>query len=202
MPPRLPYHLALSALFAIGSGCALTDIQVRPTYAAMTQRCVQGDPPLILDKLGDRRPQRHRVGIKKNGYGWETASVYMGSADEPMRWLRAALASELTAAGFRVLKRPLEPTEGLALTVLVEQFYAEPQMSISRARMVGQTLIEGRLRMPGNRWMARRIKGQTVDSGIFVIPTVGTYEALLLTSANKALGKLVAGVCELVTGQS
>ena len=192
------YLLLAAAGIVLGGGCALTDVNLKPTYATTTQRCVRGDHPLVLDRLVD---ERRRVGMKKNAYGWESASVYLGDAAGPMKWLRGALVTELEAAGYRVEQRRPTPTDPLALNVRVEQLYVEPLMGFTEVRIVGQALIEGQLRLDGNRWLARRIKGQSRDSGIFVLQTQGTYEALLLSASQKALSKLSASICDMTAAQ-
>jgi uncharacterized lipoprotein YajG len=62
-----------------------------------------------------------RQGVKKNGYGHDSASIF--TEPKPDQIVQLALASELTRAGFNVGKD--SPN---AIRVEIQQFFAEPEV--------------------------------------------------------------------------
>ncbi|HEY4186844.1 MAG TPA: YajG family lipoprotein [Polyangia bacterium] len=77
--------------------------------------------------FGDRRSAR-RCGMKKNGYNADTANVLCSSA--PNFSLGDLVASELSAAGFKVLSNPNQAGPStIVLVGTVEQLFVEPKLN-------------------------------------------------------------------------
>ena len=115
------------AVMVTGSGCALTDMTLRSPAVPEASRQCTGTRPVItlVTPLDDSRPQKHRCGIKKNGYNMETAQIFCGA--EPAAYLADLLAAELVEAGFDVQRKAAATSSGgLHLKGELLQFFVEP----------------------------------------------------------------------------
>ncbi|MDP2339508.1 MAG: hypothetical protein Q8O67_01010 [Deltaproteobacteria bacterium] len=102
MTSSLRSLVVLVVLCLASSGCAFTRLTLLAPVdppAAVRDRG-QGRTVVVVPWL-DARPQPHRCGMKRNGYGFETVNVYC--ADEPGELLATRLRAHLQAAGFRVI---------------------------------------------------------------------------------------------------
>lgn len=91
----------LAVLCAFASGCTFTDATVNlPASFAVGIQAGGGGRELAVPELLDERAVRDRIGMKKNGYGMDTASILANEAVE--KSLSERLRKELEAAGFKV----------------------------------------------------------------------------------------------------
>jgi hypothetical protein len=112
-----------------GSGCALTDMSLRPPEVPEMSRQCAGTRPLItlVTPFDDSRPQRQRCGMKKNGYNLDTANILCDG--DPELYLANLLAAELDKAGFEVQRKaPSASSGGLHLEGQLLQFFVEPKV--------------------------------------------------------------------------
>jgi len=84
-------------------GCAFTDHEVQLPRTGGSARVFEGKgrPIAVVGPFSDKRAIADRVGMKKNGYGIETASVRC--AGNPAAWVEERLIAGLQASGFTVL---------------------------------------------------------------------------------------------------
>lgn len=122
-------HSWLVLLALTGSGCALTDMNLRAPEVPQVARQCGGSRPLItlVTPFDDIRPQKKRCGMKKNGYNMDTADIFCGA--DPARYLAQRLAVELDKAGFEVQhKAAAGSSDGLKLEGQLWQFFVEPKV--------------------------------------------------------------------------
>ena len=91
------------ALLAVCSGCALTTAEIDVPYVAAapaTQVAGAAGATVDVQTTDGRTTYRDRVGVKKNGYGMEMASIV--AKNNLTATLTGAFETELTSRGFRV----------------------------------------------------------------------------------------------------
>jgi hypothetical protein len=118
-------HLACLACLAIASltGCAYTTTTVTLPKLLAPAPPSGGREVVIVGPFVDARHERGRCGMKKNGYGGDTADVLC--AEDPAAWVARRLASDLRAAGVIVHDAPHGSALRIEGTLL--QLFAEPR---------------------------------------------------------------------------
>jgi hypothetical protein len=192
----------LALLLAITPvACAFNNETVRPIEAADVVTKTNrggGRTVVVADSFVDRRPDPSRCGMKKNGYNADTAKLFCTGA--PATFLPRLLASELRAAGFRVLMSSGEklPPADAVISGSVQQFFIEPKVNFFGGAMeadVGMTLT---VRLADGRVAERRFYAKG-DEATFInmledghtAATAATRE--LLASATGAVANLLDG---------
>ncbi len=91
----------LLGLAAFGTGCAYTTDKIELAYpAAEAGPRIPGAEAVKLDvTVTDARPQKDKVGAKKNGWGMEAASIV--ASNDVAKVLQDGLHAELAARGFQ-----------------------------------------------------------------------------------------------------
>jgi hypothetical protein len=111
-----------------GSGCALTGLVLRaPTARPPTQPDRgHGRAVVVVVPFAGERSQPHRCGMKKNGYGFDTASLTCDRA--PELFLAQRLAQHLEAAGFDVV----DDAAGASWQVqgVLRELFVEPDIGL------------------------------------------------------------------------
>lgn len=119
------YFLTLVA-FVTFSGCALTDVRLKPPE--LLQAPIPGGNErqvIVAVPFADAREIKNRCGAQKGGYGNETAdAICVGN---PAEWLAVYLARELKASGFTVLSTESGARESaLKVEGVLLKIFAEP----------------------------------------------------------------------------
>lgn len=121
------FAFALVAI-SLPTGCALSTTHVRPSPIdtnVMASARGRGREVIIAAPFDDARDDKHRCGLKRNGFGLETADVI---CDVPAgRWVADELAERLTREGYRVLSAEAVP--GPATIVVrgtLKKLFVEP----------------------------------------------------------------------------
>ena len=116
----------VAGLAAAVSGCAFTDVNVKPPSSGLKTPIAGGNQRQVIVSapFSDAREIKDRCGVQKGGYGNETAVARCQG--EPAQWIADFLANELRASGFTVLRseegardRALK-VDGVLLKVFVE----------------------------------------------------------------------------------
>jgi hypothetical protein len=128
--PHRKAAFAVAVLAASSGACALTDLTLNvPAPAQVTAGTKRGGGReiAVVPAFTDRRPQRHRCGMKKNGYNMDTANIFC--ATPPYVFLANLLRAELAAAGFRVVSDP-RAVGGSTVVISgeLQQFFVEPKI--------------------------------------------------------------------------
>ena len=93
--------LLITIVGAVFAGCAFSNITVpMPQPGGTTGYSGGADRTVVVPAFVDKRYDQSRVGMKKNNYNQDTASVLPSlNVNE---WLATRLVNELKSAGFRV----------------------------------------------------------------------------------------------------
>jgi hypothetical protein len=163
IPPRRRTASRLAAFSAIlalaPAGCAFTEETVRPPQAVdVVTRSNRGGGRTIVvaDAFADRRPDRSRCGMKKNGFNSDSAKlVCKGSPDE---FLPRLLASELRAAGFRVLSSSGAklPAADAVISGSIQQYFIEPKVNFFGTVMEADVAVTLAVRLADGRVAERK----------------------------------------------
>ena len=125
MLPGTPVVLAVLTLLI--SGCALTDVNLKPPESGLEAPIPGGNGRhvVVTVPFQDSRSDKSRCGVQKGGYGNETAAAVC--VGDPAEWLASLLARELEASGFTVL-RSGDGAKDSALRIdgVVLKIFAEP----------------------------------------------------------------------------
>jgi hypothetical protein len=111
------------------SGCALTDVTIQPTTlaGAIPPTNVGRDRVVVMETpFVDGRGSPERCGMKKNGYGMDTAAIQCGVP--PTDWVAGALTDGLQRAGFRVVYGASPTPSTPRIQGQVTQFFVEPKL--------------------------------------------------------------------------
>ncbi|AYF43780.1 hypothetical protein BALOs_0770 [Halobacteriovorax sp. BALOs_7] len=121
--------LAILSLMFLCS-CAFTDVNIqREYYSKSTEKSRSNTRVYVhVDNKEDRV-----VGVKKNGYGIDTAQVYLPTSQS--RWLKDAIESELRIQGFIVSK--FRKQSDVVLDVKINQLFVEPDVGFWAASLIG-----------------------------------------------------------------
>ena len=117
----------LAAVLSMLSGCALTDVNLKPPSSGLKAPIPGGNQRQIVvtAPFTESREIKSRCGVQKGGYGNETAVATCQG--EPAQWLADLLASELRASGFTVLTAETGARESaLKLDGVLLKIFAEP----------------------------------------------------------------------------
>jgi hypothetical protein len=105
MERRKTCGLAGLAAICLVSGCAFgtRNVDLRydsyPIEAAAKGKVALGE---VREGVQKNKQGKPKIGIVRNGYGWETAEVLANNS--PAEWLREALGKELKNLGYEVVK--------------------------------------------------------------------------------------------------
>lgn len=93
--------LLITIVGAVFAGCAFGNITVpMPPPGGTTGYSGGADRAVVVPAFVDKRPDQSRVGMKKNNFNQDTASVL--ASQNVNEWLGMRLGNELKSAGFRV----------------------------------------------------------------------------------------------------
>jgi len=187
----------LGVLLSTLSGCALTDVNVKPPSSGLKTPIPGGSQRQIIvtAPFADSREIKSRCGVQKGGYGNETAvAVCQG---EPAQWLADLLAIELKASGFTVLPTDAGARDSaLKLDGVLLKVFAEPVVG------AWSTNVETDMNV---RLVATSKTGLKAERNFFVkgelqsiIWTQGIFNDSVEHGAHDLLKKMVEAILELM----
>jgi hypothetical protein len=189
--------ITVVVLAAALSGCALTDVHLKPPTTGLKTPIPGGSQRqvVVVAPFADERAIKHRCGMQKGGYGNETASAFCQG--EPAQWLADLLARELAASGFTVLPAEAGARDSaLKLEGVVLKLFTEP--------VVGAwiTSVESDLNV---KLVATSRTGLRAERTFFVkgeldspIWTQGIFNDSLEAGMRELLAKMVGAILELM----
>jgi uncharacterized lipoprotein YajG len=151
-----PNLLLLMTVATSLTGCATTDARISLRHSeAVTSTSLSAPRTVALGVIqAEAQLASPRQGVKKNGYGMDTANLYTDPA--PTEHLRSALQVELTSAGFTVES----VSNGPSITVELHQFFVEPEVGAWAADVFGVVDATVSVQHPGTgQTYRRRFKG-------------------------------------------
>lgn len=122
---RFPFLPWVGVVAVVVSGCAFTDVSIHRTSGPIVRPSTVGQhrSVLIVAPFTNQRPQPRRCGMKKNGFGMDTADVLCEW--EPEQSIAILLSSSLQACGVDL--RPRSPTDDtVQIRGEVLEYFIEP----------------------------------------------------------------------------
>jgi len=140
--------LLLAVMFFFLTGCAVTNYTMpTPSYQPSFNKIESSGKYAIFTKI-DYQPvfqnEPKAIGVKKNGYGQETARIYLSENIED--WLKKSFEQELRAAGFNVIDT--RKNKVVNMTLNVRQLFVEPWVGFWSADVIGILKIEVKVEVP------------------------------------------------------
>jgi hypothetical protein len=190
---------SLLLVVLLGESCALTNADLELTYVPSLARCRVAERDLQFVGIADARPEPGRIGVKKNGYGVDTASYYLAETQEGLPgWTKRAFVGELQSGGFEVSQGSLLLSGLPQISLTLRQFFVEPMPGTWLVEVHALVLLEVTVTMADGRQFARLFKGYHQTSGLLILDN--QIREVLLTAAQLAVGKAAVGLCELLAG--
>ena len=200
---RSPAVLIATALVVatLCTGCPFSDAHLQLAYAPASTPCEAAGRRVHVARVRDGRSERFRIGVKKNGYGNETASVFL-EADRGTApaWVHQALGGELAAAGLAVSVMPGPQDERISVTL--KQFFVEPRIDMWVIELHGIVLLDLEVRLTDGRRYTRRIRGYWSDTVLFLPMLESNLEKALARAARQALTNAATAVCHLLATEA
>jgi hypothetical protein len=117
---------------------------------------------IVWEKLELRptlRNEPEAVGVKKNGYGMDSA--YMFTKPKPQEWLTEAAKIELKGVGFNVEGENIDDPR---IFFSVFQFFVEPDVGVWAADLTAVTILDVSVTLPRQgKIFQRRFVGESTD---------------------------------------
>jgi hypothetical protein len=191
----LPVLLALLVM----EGCVLIDGNIEGRYQASPIKNKSFAIPIVLAPLEyvpTMKNDETAVGVKKNGYGMETAKMILEPS--PQRWLHDAVVAELAA----VQVKPVAFTGSEPMVKFkVEQFFVEPAVGFWGADVTGRTTVVVQIYWPTvHRMFERRFVG--AEESFEMLWLDSAAEAVLQKSAQRAMTHAAQAVRSMLEGSA
>lgn len=151
MPRAVLYYLSafkLNTCLALiigvlSAGCAFIDDTIPLPQSGSTTGYTGGNGRVLVVPPFINRRSEERIGMVKNGYGMDTASVFANQNVE--EWLASRLREELTSAGFHV-NRQGEHLNATTVQGITQELFIEP-VTVSYGRTDYESDIAVLIRM-------------------------------------------------------
>lgn len=124
--------------------CALTNINLKDQYTSSKKRSIKL-PYQVFVKV-DNQPSK-KVGVKKGGYGNETAGVYLPESQSA--WLKKAVEKEFYAHGFTVNEK--RSAKDIKVNVEIVQLFVEPDVGFWATEVVAVTDLKVKVILPSKK---------------------------------------------------
>jgi hypothetical protein len=175
---------SLLYLFSLG-GCAFTDYTISQRgrfQAAPAQLAKPTAFTLDVSYVPTLPSQPNAIGVKKNGYGWETA--YLNFDTNPQSWMRESIEDALAKAGF--VKASSAKGDVVNIGVVVSQVFVEPGVGFWSADLASISVFEVTVTFPKKRKsFQRKFVGKISESAM--IWTDGRMEGSLMESIRRCV---------------
>ena len=189
-------HIAVLLLLAgMFGGCAFIDSTLTLAHTPVMEKTISTAYPVFLARVTDRRPDRKRIGCKKNGYGSESADLFLdvGLTD----WFGGVMNEEFRRSGLN-----LAPTNPQAARIEVDllDFFVEPDVNFGSFHLYAVVHAEVTVRLPAGTVFARRFATHADES--FMMVTDGSYIKMLEEAMENWMAEAVVEVLRLLQSQA
>jgi hypothetical protein len=151
------------------AGCTLIDSTLSIDYQPLSKPAFGVETPVFLSRVEDVRPERTRIGCKKNGYGSESADLLL---DVPLEmWFAGMLNQEMRSAGLKLASA--SQAGAVLLEVKIEHFFIEPDVSFGTVEIYAAVVAEVKVFFPDGKAFSRRFAAYEHASS--VLPTDASY---------------------------
>ncbi len=160
--------LALTGFAALLVSCNLIDSNLTLDHTPVMSKVTSANSPVFLARVTDRRPDRSRIGCKKNGIGSETADLFL---DVPLTdWFGGVMNEEFKRAGLTLAGVDDPATTQIEVDLL--DFFIEPDVGMT-FQVFAVVHAEVMVRFSDGSGYARRFAARSDDTSM--IPTDGAY---------------------------
>lgn len=181
--------LLLIAMTLLFSGCAITNHVIEQSYQPTLKKIEGSEKYSVFTKVNFQPVfinDPKAIGVKKNGYGSETARIYLFENVED--WLKKGFDQELNAAGFNVANS--QNNKIVKITLDVRQFFIEPWVGFWSCDLIGTLKIEAKVELPNNDLYYVR-KFVAYDKLTTMVWPDSLYETRILNVAQKSIPEIV-----------
>ncbi|GJL52340.1 YajG family lipoprotein [Candidatus Nitrospira salsa] len=187
--------LCLTAMLTTqASGCAFTDITAELPLTGPTIDFSGGKGQvLVLAPFTDKRQVSNRIGMKKNGYGQDTADVFPNK--DVLPWLHERLSSELKVAGFTVATDNAGRGDVEVNGTLLKLFI-EPVIQWSTVDHEADFSVQLQVKRPDGLKATRKYYVKGINQGL--IASQGHYTAALNKATMTLMKRVVADLINLL----
>jgi len=184
--------LFLGAMFA---GCAFIDSTLTLAHTPVMEKTVSTAYPVFLAQVSDRRPNQKRIGCKKNGYGSESADLFLDV--KLTDWFGGVMNEEFRRSGLS-----LAPDNPQAARIEVDllDFFVEPEVNFGSFHLYAIVHAEVTVRLPMGTTFARRFAAHTDES--FMMVTDGSYTKMLEEAMMNWMAEAVVEILRLLQSQA
>ena len=189
-------HLTTLLFFAgLFGGCVYMDSTLTLSHTPVMEKTVSTAYPVFLARVSDRRPNQNRIGCKKNGYGSETADLFLDV--QLTDWFGGVMNEEFQRAGLS-----LSSNDPLAARIEVDllDFFVEPEVGFGSLHLFAVVHAEVTMRLPMGTTFARRFAAHTDDT--FMMATDGSYTKMIEEAMMNWIAEAVVEVLRLLQSQA
>jgi uncharacterized lipoprotein YajG len=187
--------ILLLPLAGMIAGCAYMDSTLTLAHTPVMEKTISTAYPVFLTRVSDRRPNQNRIGCKKNGYGSESADLFLdvGLTD----WFGGVMNEEFRRSGLS-----LAPDNPQAARVEVDllDFFVEPEVNFGSFHLYAIVHAEVTVRLPMGTTFARRFAAHTDES--FMMVTDGSYTKMLEEAMMNWMAEAVVEILRLLQSQA
>ncbi len=174
-------------------GCAFGDLTVQlPQPGATTGYSGGNARVLIVPAFGDKRAEQ-RIGMKKNGYGMDTANVL--ASQNVSGWLGSRLGNELRSAGFQVNPQGGNPN-ATKIQGFTHQLFIEPVVQWTTVDLESDIAVLIHVSRPDGLEAERRYFVKGLEQAL--VGLEDTYAASLRKASDDLMKRVVADVINLL----
>ena len=188
----LAASLTLAFFFA---GCPFVDSTLTLAHTPVMEKTISTAYPVFLTRVSDRRPDRNRIGCKKNGYGSESADLFLDV--KLTDWFGGVMNEEFRRSGLNLA--PDNPQAALIEVDLLD-FFVEPEINFGSSHLYAVVHAEVTVRLPMGTTFARRFAAHTDES--FMMITDGSYTKLLEDAMMNWMAEAVVEILRLLQSQA
>jgi len=164
-------------------------------HTPVMEKTISTAYPVFLARVSDRRPNRNRIGCKKNGYGSESADLFLDV--KLTDWFGGVMNEEFRRSGLS-----LEPdnTQAARIEVDLLDFFVEPEVNFGSFHLYAIVHAEVFIRLPKGTTFARRFAAHTDES--FMMVTDGSYTKMLEEAMMNWMAEAVVEILRLLQSQA
>ena len=189
-------YIAAWLLFAgLFAGCAYMYSTLTLAHTPVMEKTVSTPYPVFLARVSDRRTNQNRIGCKKNGYGSESADLFLDV--RLTDWFGGVMNEEFQRAGLNLM--PNAP-QAARIEVDLLDFFVEPEANFGSFHLYAIVHAEVTVRLPQGTTFARRFAAYTDES--FMMVTDGSYTKMLEEAMMNWMTEAVVEVLRLLQSQA
>ena len=176
------------------SGCAFTDITIQMPQPGVSTKSSGGNGrALLVPTFVDKRPEQ-RIGMKKNNYGMDTASVF--PSQDPNSWLGSRLRDELSAAGFLVNSEG-DTINPIKIEGFTYQLFIEPVVQWMTVDLETDLWVNIRVSRPDGLEAERQYFVKGIEQNP-LFASEDSYVESLRKASNELMKRVVDGLINLL----